>query len=248
MDYKISNKELFHRVYGKYGKHLTKVQKEYVLRRASSERGKNLIAELKTKYNSGLGFKSLAKEYDTSYSKMRAFCNKHFTCRHGQNVVTEKLKLFRKDKAILESKSKTGFNDPNVIRKYGRNTRGVQYWYYNKSKDKRVWLRSTWEYIYAKWLNKTGHIWDVEVKCYDIEGATYRPDFFIYDDANRLIKIVEIKGFWDSNSSKALKLNKKLNGVEVCIVNDIKDFIEENSSYESDLKVWKQIKEDKTYG
>ena len=70
----------------------------------------------------------------------------------------------------------------------------------NKSKNKYVWLRSSWEYGYAVWLDSQELTWDVEVRSYLLsDGRYYRPDFFIF--ANECLEyIVEVKSKWSNGS------------------------------------------------
>ncbi|HRP37975.1 MAG TPA: hypothetical protein PLS50_09285, partial [Candidatus Dojkabacteria bacterium] len=120
------------------------------------------------------------------------------------------------------------------------NARGVQGYYLNQSTNELVWLRSSYEYIFAKWLDRTKHNWKMEMAYYKIGHSIYRPDFFIHDAEWNLIKIVEIKGYWDSNANKALLLNEQLKNIDVVIVRDIEQFIEGNGLYEHQLKEWKE--------
>ena len=57
------------------------------------------------------------------------------------------------------------------------------------------YLRSSYEYIFAKILEKQNIKYDVETITYELEDRSYTPDFFIYDDNDKLIEIVEIRGY-----------------------------------------------------
>lgn len=242
----MDSSEEFYRCVAKYPRYLTNSQRELKNKRKDSIRYKRLVEEIKELYNSGEGFKSLAKRYNTSYTVMRSFCRSNFQCREGTNVCTPKLREKRRQKALNEHKTKTGWFDPNIRRTTALNTRGVQYWF-KKTNGDTVWLRSTYEYIYAKWLERNNIDWKIEQTHYILDdGRSYRPDFFIYENGI-LSKIVEIKGYWDNNSDKALILNKEMN-IEVCVIIDIKPFLEENTTYESELYKWKQLKETKANG
>jgi hypothetical protein len=69
--------------------------------------------------------------------------------------------------------------------------------------NKKVFLRSKSEFIYARKLDfdKTPYLTEADV--YDIGGRKYKPDFFIYEntDYKKIIKIVEIKGSDDKKTS-----------------------------------------------
>lgn len=56
------------------------------------------------------------------------------------------------------------------------------------------YLRSSYEYVYAKILENQNIKYKVEAKIYLLpNGTTYKPDFFIYNNSGKLIKIIEIK-------------------------------------------------------
>lgn len=66
------------------------------------------------------------------------------------------------------------------------------------------YLRSSYEYVYAKILEKQGINYKLEQEVYYLEnGMSYKPDFFIYKK-DKLIEIVEIK----SEKESELKLAK----------------------------------------
>ena len=189
------------------------------------------------------GIKYLAKEYNMTNTQMRVMLQfLGIGLREGQNVVTERVRKFRQQKAFNEHKKGIGCFDPDIRRKIeDSNTRGVQGYILNESTQELVWLRSTYEYIFAKWLNKTKQKWDMDVTYYKMGNSIYRPDFFIYDETfTTLEKIVEIKGYWDNNSNKALKLNEELSDVDVSIIMDVERFIENGSTYEKELAEWKE--------
>lgn len=58
---------------------------------------------------------------------------------------------------------------------------------------KGYYLRSSYEYAYAKYLDYFSIDWDYEVKVFDLGYKLYKPDFFFYDHKSEIIKIVEIK-------------------------------------------------------
>lgn len=155
------------------------------------------------------------------------------------NDITKHLKKIRKEKALYEIENKTGWAT-NEVRKNQkiRNSisRGIQGYYYNQSMRKNVWLRSSWEYIYAKWLDSKNILWDVECEMYNIENKSYRPDFFIFDDNNILIKIVEIKGYWKDKTWK-YDILKKMLDIELSMITDIKPY---SNNWRHDIKEWKE--------
>jgi len=74
-----------------------------------------------------------------------------------------------------------------------KNGQGYCGWYINKD-GKRMFLRSTKEFIYANYLDSNGVHFLTEKSTFDISGRMYKPDFFIYDDTYKnLTKIIEVK-------------------------------------------------------
>ncbi|WP_240469325.1 hypothetical protein [Gracilibacillus thailandensis] len=58
---------------------------------------------------------------------------------------------------------------------------------------KGYYLRSSYEYAYARYLDYQKISWKYEVRSFDIGYKIYKPDFFLYDQNGLLIEIVEIK-------------------------------------------------------
>ena len=83
------------------------------------------------------------------------------------NDITDNLRKLRSEKAKYEKENNIGAFSEEVQHKLKikeKTIRGVQGYYFNQMKNKYVWLRSSWEYIYAKWLDKNNFIWDIEKK------------------------------------------------------------------------------------
>ena len=152
--------------------------------------------------------------------------------------VTKRTSKLRSLKAKKEHETKTGWWKETVVRQNSGCERGIQGYYFNQSKQKYVWLRSSYEYIYAKWLDKNKIDWDVECKRFEVAGKLYKPDFFIFEEG-KLVKIVEIKGYWNNGTWKDLELNKVLD-VEVIIITK-EEIINYTTNYENtERKQWKK--------
>jgi len=161
-----------------------------------------LISNLNYLYGEcGMGFKLLSKEIgNVSYTRLRTiFKSLNISQRTGRSCVTENLKKIR-------SKNASGPTNPwrdwtgKLIDRDKNNTHHLCGWHFNKSHSKYVWLRSSWEYAYAKWLDEKNIIWDVECRSYLLsDGRYYRPDFFVYEN-NSLKRIIEIKSKWSNGS------------------------------------------------
>lgn len=207
------------------------------------KRYKDLIKWLNDLYvKQGYGIKYLIKTYDLNIT-FPSF--RHLILfipgieLHSDRIATEALKKQRSENAKRQYIEKRGFFKPGCQEsiKHKSDERGIQGYYWNSSMNKYVWLRSSWEYIYAKWLNKQKIKWDVECQCYKLnDNHLYRPDFFIFDDNNNLIKIVEIKGFWKRDEYKPKLLNEQLD-IDVVIIDNITPYKENN-----DEKTWKNIR------
>ena len=199
-----------------------------------------IISKIEYIYNSGDGLKSIAKNLGINYSPLRVIFNKHnVQIRQGRNVVTDKLREKRKENAL--NWEDNPFREwttkyPELALKNGRGLQG----YYKRKNGEYVWLRSTYEYIFAKWLDKINADWVVEFKRYKLEnGETYLPDFFIFED-NKLAKIVEIKGdFYQNQKHKPELLNEQLD-VPVILITDITRFTDK--TYGKEQKQWRQVR------
>lgn len=194
------------------------------------------------------GIKLLARNVlGVSYTKCRSiFVFFGLQYRTGRNVVTESARQFRKQKSIEENRNNVGFNSPEVSR-FGNTThRGVQGYYLNQSTNEYVWLRSTYEYIFAKFLDKIHAKWKTEQSVHLLsDGTRYRPDFYIYNDLWELQQIVEIKWFWDNRAYKPELLKSEFfseTNVDVILIKDISQYIQNDLTYEKELKEWKIVK------
>ncbi len=192
-------------------------------------------------YDSGYGYKIIARSLDISYTQCRNFFNVYLghCMRKGTNVVTDKVRDFR-SKRVLGSKNPwydwTNNKNPELFK---NNSRGIQ-GYYKTKEQGYIWLRSTWEYIYAKWLDKHNINWKYEDIQYKLSnGQSYRPDFFIMKDNDTIDYIVEVKGHFKDRMYKVDMLREEYN-LEIVIITDITQYCE--TTYIKDLKAWKKEK------
>lgn len=74
-----------------------------------------------------------------------------------------------------------------------------------------VYLRSSLEFAYALYLDNKKINWKYECEVFELEHFRYKPDFFIFDDNNNLIKIVEVKGEgnWKLGKEKVKEFKEK---------------------------------------
>lgn len=193
----------------------------------------NCKENIKQIYDAGYGIKIIARELNLNYSEARTFIIKLFgvNIRKGYNVVTNILREFRSIKAKEEGLGK----DWPI--KYIRSNKGIQGYYWNKSFNKYCWLRSSYEYIYAKFLDRKNIKWNSEEKYFLLEnGKKYLPDFFIYENG-KLIYVVEIKSNYAVYDRKKQEFFKEC---PIITVRDIKNYLENGSSLHKELILWKQ--------
>ena len=204
---------------------------------------KRAFKELEKYYNDGNGFKTIAKELGISYTETRGLLIRWLSIptRKGMNVITDALRDKRRINALGEKSNFYNWVErrPDMAKKQ---TKSIQGWYENR-KHEKVWLRSSLEYIYAKWLDESKIDWKPEVQTYKGDGESYRPDFFIYEKGN-LKEVVEVKGNYfdnvDSRSEKAIRVCKK-NNVKLVLIRDIKPYLPQGSFYHKELKQWKEL-------
>ena len=68
--------------------------------------------------------------------------------------------------------------------------------------NKKVFLRSKAEFIYARKLDYERTPYLLEVTIYEIDGIKYKPDFFIFtNEYSKIIEIVEVKGLDDKKTA-----------------------------------------------
>lgn len=187
------------------------------------------IKYLQLLYDQGYGLKIIAREIGTSYSKLRTIFS-HFgiKIRKGRDVSTEITNKFRSERV---RGIKNPWSDTKVRERF--HSRGIQGIFVDR-KGRRIWLRSTWEYIFAKWLDNQEFDWDYEKTKYILEnGESYTPDFTIYEGNE--IRIIEIKGYLKDKQYKVDMLRMQY-GLNISIIDNISDYCE---SYNKELCEWK---------
>jgi predicted nuclease of restriction endonuclease-like RecB superfamily len=69
---------------------------------------------------------------------------------------------------------------------------------------KDIYMRSSYEIAYAKYLDRNNVKWEYEPKTFDLGNATYRPDFYLLKSKS----YIEIKGWWRGNAREKFELFK----------------------------------------
>lgn len=227
-------------------------------RKIISRLDKAEVERLKTEvchyyFERGWGLKILARNVlGVSYTVCRSiFRVLEIEFRKGYAVVTPFLKEFRKEKALHEGETDTGWSNPDIERKTTSTSRGIQGYYINQSTGKYVWLRSSWEYVFAKFLNKIGVKWEIEVTYYKLsDGTKYSPDFYIYGKNEEIKCTVEIKGYFDNRAYKVDLLRDeyfKDSSTKIMIIRDIKKYVSSDTNLTKEIETWKQIRKSKEF-
>jgi hypothetical protein len=183
-----------------YGKHHTKETKKLM---KQNKKGKYL-GKKNPNYKHGETLKKhyciICKVNEIDYgnwfygSKMCKHCVRkgELGSMYGKHHTLKARKLISiKNKGKLK-----GRNNPH----FGKITHGKGSYY------KEIWMRSTWEVKYAKYLDKNKIKWHYEYKTFDLGNCTYTPDFYL----PKTNEYIEIKGWWRKNSLRRFKLFKKL--------------------------------------
>lgn len=192
-------------------------------------------------HDKGMGIKYLIKHFELpiTYSVLRTVLKISGNELHSDRVVNEWLSNVRKEQCKVNMENREGWFKQSVIRSH--NHKGYQGKYFNKGLQKLVHLRSTYEYIFAKWLDSQNIIWDVEVKSFKLNtGGWYTPDFFIFENG-KLVRIVEVKGWKDKRFFKVEALRRLIEEkIEVVTILG-EEIIAYSQDFKKDILEWKQI-------
>ena len=153
-------------------------------------------------HENGIGYKLLSSMLgNVSYTQLRTIFKKiDVKGRTGTNCVTEGLKKIRSERARKSNPWKDWTGNSSLSQMHSKSKRYLGGWYLNSKAGKYVWLRSSWEFGYARYLDSQEKIWDAEVRSYLLsDGRYYRPDFFIYENGC-LAEVVEVKSTWSNGS------------------------------------------------
>ena len=82
----------------------------------------------------------------------------------------------------------------------------VKHWRSKGSLYQNIWLKSSYEIAYAKYLDKNNIKWKYEYKTFNLGDTTYTPDFYL-PETNQYI---EIKGWYTDKFKEKIKIFKQL--------------------------------------
>lgn len=158
-------------------------------------------------YDNGIGYKLLSSMLgNVSYTQLRTiFLKVGVKGRVGTQCVTEGLKKVRSERARKSNPWKDWTGNPSLSQMHSKSKRYLGGWYLNRKSEKYVWLRSSWEFAYAMYLDEQEKYWDVEARSYLLsDGRYYRPDFFIYEN-DCLSEVIEIKSTWSNGAMNRIE-------------------------------------------
>jgi hypothetical protein len=151
------------------------------------------------------------KEITNKKYKKCSVCYIEYMINHPHNKGIKKSKTW-KDK-ISSTMKKNGITKGRNNGMFGKITHGKGEYYNN------VWMRSSYEIAFAKWLDKNKIKWCYESKTFDLGNCTYTPDFYLPETDT----YVEIKGYWREDAEKKFRLFKeKYSNTKIEIINKIK--------------------------
>jgi len=196
----------------------------------------DLVEYMSMIYSSGYGLKVISRQLGVCYSQLRGLFQDHWRIEinKGNNIVYDKTKQFRSKKAKEDPNNP--FRDWTSKQSRVKTNHGVQGYYINK-KNQKLWLRSTYEYIYCKWLDEHDIDYRYEEKIFQLtNGEKYKPDFFIGDST-----IIEIKGnFYTNRRYKADMLKEKHPELKIVVIDDIAQYTKKG--YTQEIKEWKKTR------
>jgi len=89
---------------------------------------------------------------------------------------------------------------------------GKRFWY------KNICFRSTWELLYAKYLEKNKIKWQYEPKRFYLGDITYTPDFYL----PKTNEYIEIKGYWRDNTKRRFnKFKEKYPNIKIKLLMEL---------------------------
>lgn len=95
------------------------------------------------------------------------------------------------------------------VKRFRQDQKSGAVWLY-ENRCTRIKMRSSWEVVFARWLDDNDEPWEYEPKCFVLEKAVrYTPDFFL--PARGLW--IEVKGFMSDSAKKKIDTFKSLHPI-----------------------------------
>jgi len=86
--------------------------------------------------------------------------------------------------------------------RYGKPPKHSKGYYYDSPLQGMVWLRSSYEIGYAKYLDEHKILWMYEMETFDLGYRTYTPDFFL----PQFEKFIDTKGYMRPESQEKINM------------------------------------------
>jgi len=183
---------------------------------------------LDKEYNTNkLSINKIAKKYECTFETVRRqlhkFAVKVRSQADGTRMFTTTKEFSKRRSDDQKGKNNNMYGKPN---KWGNHTKEAKIKISNthkgrlngmfgkspcwkKIKYNNIWMRSTWEVAYAKYLDKNKIKWLYELKTFDLGEYSYTPDFYL----PKTDEYIEIKGYMrkkDLIRMNLFKLENKL--------------------------------------
>lgn len=199
---------------------------------------------LRSKYwDEEYGIKVLCREIGLSYSNFRTLMIDYLKIpiRKGTNVVTNRLVKFRSER--VQGDKNPFYDWTEKYPQLHKSTRCGLQGYYQKKDGSKVWLRSSWEFIFAKWLDKNNIVWEYEGKQYKLsDGTSYRPDFSVVKEDGKL-QILEVKGFKKDRLYKVDLMRSEFPEIEMIVIDDIVPYC--SQKYSKEIAEWNLLRQER---
>jgi len=145
----------------------------------------------------------IAKEFDCSASTihnnlLKYSIRRRTTAEALKGKIRPDISKRMKGRKRPDASERMRKNNPIFKRGYICKGNGAYY--------KNIWMRSTWEIKFARFLDLSGYKWFYEPKRFNLKNTTYTPDFYIpiWD------LYIEIKGYKWKSWEKKFNLFKRL--------------------------------------
>lgn len=112
-----------------------------------------------------------------------------------KKIVSDAQKIIQNTEEVKNKQHKSHIGKPTYIK-------SIKSCCYSSTFQGIVWLRSSYELAYAKYLDSINEPWFYELETFDLGNSTYTPDFFLPQQE----KFIEIKGWMTSISQ--IKIDK----------------------------------------
>lgn len=144
------------------------------------------ISKISKNHRDISGDKNPAKKPGIGEKISKALKGRKFSEEHKQKLSKPKSQQAK----IKMSKNHADFSGKNNPM-YGKTPIHHNGFYYDSPLQGKIYLRSSYELAYVKYLDSIGELWYYEIETFDLGSTTYTPDFFL----PRIDKFIEIKGY-----------------------------------------------------